>query len=328
MAVPERRPLLLSFLPPERVAQLPVYPRPVDQLVSDLRRLARMRVLPDGRLALAHWLDRAALLSSGHTASRSFTRLASRLDVGRPASVDANPLDVIREVDLLLDAIPQAVEAGQVAPSAPQRHPDLVPIPKPSSTRDKAGACLWVARTPVTRGQYAAVTGVRHGSGADDELPMTHVSWDDAVAYCRLLSDRASRAGYFRLPTAEEWGHAARATTQTAFWSGEHHPTSDICWSDEVSGGRLRPVGRSRPNPWGLHDIHGLVWEWCADAPRAAPDDPTSRGVRYRIIRGGSAFDRAERARLDSIEQWPAHESDEGIGLRTIWSPTEADVPT
>jgi formylglycine-generating enzyme required for sulfatase activity len=124
-----------------------------------------------------------------------------------------------------------------------------------------------LASTPVTNAQYARfveATGHRPPKYADDpqynrpDQPVVGVSWDDAQAYCRWAG--------LRLPTSAEWEHACRAGTTTAYWSGD--TTEDclrVAWTAENSGGRLHDVGELEPNPWGLYDMHGNVWEWCED---------------------------------------------------------------
>ncbi|MFD9124094.1 formylglycine-generating enzyme family protein [Kitasatospora sp. NPDC059571] len=146
-------------------------------------------------------------------------------------------------------------------------------------------------------------------SGADGELrPVAEVSWREAVAFCNALSlreglvpayrirpagagagadagagdvewDRASDG--YRLPTEAEWEHACRAGTG----GPRYGPLDEIAWHRGNSGERSRPVGGRRPNPWGLHDMLGNVWEWCWDVY-----DAEVYGS-YRVLRGGGWFD-------------------------------------
>ena len=126
-----------------------------------------------------------------------------------------------------------------------------------------------------------------------DGLPLTGVSWHDAVALCNQLSaedglppaytadgwDRSS-PGY-RLPTDAEWQHACTAGTPAY----RYGPLDEIAWYAGNSDGAVHPVGRRTPNAWGLHDMLGNVWEWCWDLY-----DPATYG-EYRIFRGGGFAD-------------------------------------
>jgi formylglycine-generating enzyme required for sulfatase activity len=126
--------------------------------------------------------------------------------------------------------------------------------------------------------------------------PVIDVSWNDAKAYCDW-------AGLV-LPSEAQWEYACRAGTMTRYWSGDRD--SDLArvgWYEGNSDGRLHAVGEKLANPWGLHDMHGNVWEQCKDTygPHAgAPADGTTRvlvNFESRVIRGGSWLDPARGAR-------------------------------
>ena len=103
-------------------------------------------------------------------------------------------------------------------------------------------------------------------------------------------------ASGYRLPTEAEWEYACRAGTQTSYFFGDV-PTklSDYAWFDKNAGGHPQPVGRKRPNPWGLYDICGNIWQWCNDFyqvdyyEQAPLDDPRGPEVGdTRVVRGGA----------------------------------------
>ncbi len=156
-----------------------------------------------------------------------------------------------------------------------------------------------LAAYPVTQELYAQVTGHRPGAAQGDRLPVEGVSWWDAVRFCNALSERAGLApayrghsdgegadwdadadGY-RLPTEAEWEHACRAGTT----GPRYGPLDEIAWYRGTSDERIHEVGGRRPNPWGLYDMLGNVWEWCWDLY-----DPEVYGS-YRVLRGGGWFD-------------------------------------
>ena len=131
----------------------------------------------------------------------------------------------------------------------------------------------------------------------DGDVPLTGVSWYDAVALCNQLSSREGlplayvidgeevtcdwdSPGY-RLPTEAEWQYACTGGTPAY----RYGTLDDIAWYADNSHGRARPVGLKSPNAWGLHDMLGNVWEWCWDLY-----DPAMYGA-YRIFRGGGFAD-------------------------------------
>jgi len=94
--------------------------------------------------------------------------------------------------------------------------------------------------------------------------PVINVSWEDAVEYLEWLSEKTKKV--FRLPTEEEWEYAARAGTTTKWSFGNNAKELEkYAWYKENSGGKTHSVGGKEPNPWGLYDVHGNVWEWCKD---------------------------------------------------------------
>ena len=154
---------------------------------------------------------------------------------------------------------------------------------------------FYLAVHPVTRGEYERVTGhgpplAGAGSGA---LPVEFVSWQDAVAFCRAVSER--EGAVHRLPTEAEWEYACRAGSRTDYCFGDAaRGLGAFGWFRDNSGGTLHPVRRKKPNAWGLYDLHGNVWEWCGDWHGAysagAASDPRgpARGKK-RVLRGGAA---------------------------------------
>jgi formylglycine-generating enzyme required for sulfatase activity len=143
--------------------------------------------------------------------------------------------------------------------------------------------------------------------------PIETVSYDDVQTYIRRLTQR-SRTGRFRLPTEAEWEYACRAGTRTPFSTGSSLSPTQA--SFDGRDGRPAPAGSFPPNPWGLYDLHGNVWEWCEDwyghypaSPVRDPQGPRqesatpvwdARGgdwVFKRVIRGGSWYFNADSCR-------------------------------
>jgi formylglycine-generating enzyme required for sulfatase activity len=161
----------------------------------------------------------------------------------------------------------------------------------------------------VTQSQWRAVMGNNPSYFKGDDNPVEMVSWDDAMEFCRKLSSKSGRK--VRLPTEAEWEYACRAGTATAYYSGDDpetlaqvgnvadaelkrvQPALITIFASDGYGITTAPVGRFRPNAWGLYDMHGNVFEWCSDwygdYGLANIKDPqgVSSGTR-RVVRGGS----------------------------------------
>jgi len=125
-----------------------------------------------------------------------------------------------------------------------------------------------------------------------DEHPVVCVSWNDARAFCEWATRKSGRQ--VRLPTEGEWEYACRAGTAGSWHFGDVESVlGEYGWTNANSGWQTHPVGQKKPNPWGLYDVYGNVWEWCEDwagpYPSEAVVDPTgaASGDR-RCLRGGS----------------------------------------
>jgi formylglycine-generating enzyme required for sulfatase activity len=198
----------------------------------------------------------------------------------------------------------------------------------------------------VTQAQYMRVMGtnpswftedteavLRNGLGADPRWfkkssgqrsvsavhPVERVSWEDAVEFCKKLSElpEEKKTGRtYRLPTEAEWAHACLAGSKSA-WSYFDRDSDllDYAWFGGNSKGHSHPVGEKKPNEWGLYDMYGNVWEWCSDLNGAYPEG--DKGGWFRVARGGGwGGGRSIRARLGP--------SDRGndFGFRVALSPS------
>jgi formylglycine-generating enzyme required for sulfatase activity len=179
-----------------------------------------------------------------------------------------------------------------------------------------------IAKNEVTQAQWKAVMGENpsHLKG-DDDRPMENVSWDDIQTF-------GAKTG-LRLPTEAQWEYACRAGTTTPFVG----MLDDMGWYKENSSGTTHPVGKKAPNGFGLHDVHGNVWEWCEDVyddgfymkPEARVTDPCSdMGSDDRAIRGGGYGHDAGGCRSSyRVSDLPS-ELDKDLGFRPVWPPSGA----
>jgi formylglycine-generating enzyme required for sulfatase activity len=162
---------------------------------------------------------------------------------------------------------------------------------------------FWLGRVPITQAQWWAAARLPRVDRALDpdpsrfegaRLPVENVTWLDAVEFCLRVSLASGRA--FRLPSEAEWEYACRAGGESAFECGDVLAEDRAnFWSEHPRGGTT-PVGAYPANAFGLHDMHGNVFEWCADGwhfdYRGAPCDakPWLEGSypNYRPLRGGA----------------------------------------
>jgi formylglycine-generating enzyme required for sulfatase activity len=193
-------------------------------------------------------------------------------------------------------------------------------------------APFYLGQFPITQAQWRAIMGAlplcrSHG----DQRPVESVSWDRVMAFCSRLTERTGRA--YGLPSEAQWEYACRAGTTTPFCYGETITTelANYCGIHTYEGGPVGPyrhqttdVGSFPPNAFGLYDMHGGVWEWCADAWHSdyvgAPTDGRAweSGDRawYHVARGGSWHDGPDLARSAARLRAPASGGDELMGFR------------
>ena len=148
----------------------------------------------------------------------------------------------------------------------------------------------------VTQLQWKAVMGTTPSHFKGPKKPVEQVSWNDCQEFCAKLTTHLNGRSVVRLPTEAEWECACRAGTTTHYHFGDV-PSADLAnydgsytWNGSPKGKNRKKttdVGSFPANPWGLHDLHGNVWEWCADAyAEYTSDDQTNDSSR--VVRGGS----------------------------------------
>jgi len=155
---------------------------------------------------------------------------------------------------------------------------------------------FYMGVTEVTQAQYEAVMGKNPSQFKGATNPVETVSWNDAMEFCKKLSDKTRQA--VRLPTEAEWEYACRAGSKTKFSFGDvEEGLGDYAWYRANSDNTTHPVGQKKPNAWGLYDMHGNVFECCADwygdyAKGAATDPSGPASGTARVSRGGALVSR------------------------------------
>jgi len=224
---------------------------------------------------------------AGDIASVKKTLTRAQLAVGDP---------IVNSIGMVLVPIP----AGEFMMGSPESEEDR--------QNDETQHCVTLTksfhlgRIEVTQEQWKAVMGttpwkrkpfVKEG----DDYPASYVSWNDAVNFCRKLSKKEGVE--YRLPTEAEWEYACRAGTTTVYSFGDDEAQlGEYAWYVKNASPREKYphiVGQKKTNPWGLHDMHGNVDEWCQDwyAYRRYPSgdvtDPVGPdSALHRVHRGGS----------------------------------------
>jgi len=152
---------------------------------------------------------------------------------------------------------------------------------------------FWLGTYEVTQSEWKAVMGTSPSWFSGSKLPVESVNWENALAFCEKLSTSERRAGrlpadwVYSLPSEAEWEYGCRAGTTTATAFGN----SLLSQEANFSGEKTRDVGSYRSNGWGLYDLHGNVYEWCAD--RYATNLPGGKNPLVKdgdsqVYRGGS----------------------------------------
>jgi formylglycine-generating enzyme required for sulfatase activity len=201
---------------------------------------------------------------------------------------------------------------------------------------------FYIGKYEVTQKEWVEVMGSNPSYFKGDNLPVENVTWYDAIEYCnkrsekerltpaytidKTRSDGNNTNGYgdvkwvvtwdrnangYRLPTEAEWEFACRAGTSTPFYTGSNITTNHANYNGNypynnnakgVYQGKTWEVGSGTPNPWGLYDMSGNVYEWCWDwhgtySSGTQTDPSGAAGGSYRVVRGGSWFNDAQVVR-------------------------------
>jgi formylglycine-generating enzyme required for sulfatase activity len=194
-----------------------------------------------------------------------------------------------------------------------------------------------IGQTAVTQEQWRAVMGTEpwryiklDKNQCGSAFPVIYVSWEDATLFCQTLTDLEHELGHlpadraYRLPTEAQWEYACRAGTQTAYSFGNNPDDLDnYGWHSRNSGHILHEVAQKSPNPWQLYDMHGNVFEWCADCygDLAGGDDPPGppNGIT-RVFRGGSYGNVANYSCSAYRDADIPHGTDRHHGFRVVCS--------
>jgi eukaryotic-like serine/threonine-protein kinase len=214
---------------------------------------------------------------------------------------------------------PENNEAGRKKNESPQRQ---VKVPG-----------FFMGKYVVTESQYQAIIGNASASSKSANRPVKSVSWDDAVEFCKKLSQKTGLK--YRLPSEAEWEYACRAGTTTPFYFGKTITTDLVNYNGEftyasapkgVYRKETTEVGKFPPNAFGLYDMHGNVWEWCQDiwndnysqASTNGSARLTGNNNQRKLLRGGSWYNTPGNCR-SAYRIYSNHKYDDiNIGFRVV----------
>ncbi len=233
------------------------------------------------------------------------------------------------------------IPAGEFMMGSPlsesDRSDDEGPIHKVEITKG-----FWMGQYEVTQEQYEKIMGENPSSFKGSNNPVETVSWNHATEFCKKLSEREGMK--YSLPTEAQWEYAARAGTSTKYSFGddenELYKYGNYCdksntggygWQDKNHDDeydKTAPVGSLKPNPWGLYDMHGNVFEWCMDygddnaySKHNKQDPVYLQSTASRVRRGGS-WNNSPRYCRSAYRYWDAPGfAGLNIGFRVVWLP-------
>lgn len=189
------------------------------------------------------------------------------------------------------------IEPGEFIMGSDKWNNDEKPAHKVKITKP-----FWIAECEITQLQYQKITDQYPSLYTGKYAPVEQISWDDAAEFCKKINEIEKKegrvpAGYcYRLPTEAEWEYACRAGTKDDY-PGK---VDEISWNGNNSENSTQDVKTKAPNPWGIYDMNGNVWEWCLDSCEYGENgvvtdtykdgitDPFSTKGDFKILRGGS----------------------------------------
>jgi formylglycine-generating enzyme required for sulfatase activity len=156
---------------------------------------------------------------------------------------------------------------------------------------------FYMGKFQVTQRQWKKIMGTSPANFNDESRPVEKVSWEEVQEFIKKLNAKENTDKY-RLPSEAEWEYACRAGTQSRYFFGDDESKlGDYAWYVKNAGRKTHPFGKKKPNPWGLYDMHGNVWEWVQDRWHENYDDSPADGSAWedgnssnRVSRGGSWY--------------------------------------
>ena len=269
---------------------------------------------PITRGAIRGWQQAEGFAATGY-----LTRAQADGLIARGLEVEAASRELVNSLGMEFARI----EAGEFVMGSTNGSSDEVPV-----HRVRLSQAFDLGKYEVTQAQWEAVMGANPSdfSACGGTCPVESVSWEDVQAFIGKLNAQEG-VGAYRLPTEAEWEYAARAGTQTAYSFGpEASGLGAYGWYAGNSDSGPHPVGRKRPNGWGLYDMHGNVWEWVADwygdySSGLVTDPHGSATGAGRVYRGGGWNSAARYCRAANRLHDAPGDRINSLGFRLVRTP-------
>ncbi len=186
----------------------------------------------------------------------------------------------------------------------------------------KISRSFYLGKYELTQAEWTKVMGDNPSEPPNcPDYPVVNVSWKDIQKFLRRLNN-SDKKYHYDLPSEAQWEYACRAGTTGSF--SDPSP-EEVAFYDITSKTKVQPVGKKRPNPWGLFDMHGNVWEWCKDQYHkdytGAPTDGSAwvdQNEPSGVLRGGSYNIPASRCHSSTREQSPLNGRNQNYGFRVV----------
>ena len=260
----------------------------------------------------ALWADPSVLDSTAHLA----------LEVQKQLVKDSLlPVETVNSFDMHFRLIPYAGPFGMGSPELEKGreldeslHTQQVRFP------------FYLGKYEVSQKQFLAVMGYNPGNPSSLFLPVNEVSWFEAMAFCDRMSEMEGLPkGSYRLPTEIEWEYACRSMSDSAYYFGDEKRINESRYYSVINEGKPSVSGTRIPNAWGLHNMHGNMWEWCRnwfydyDTQKVVTWEQYPIGIYFqRSVRGGNYFSNIEGARSASRYTLTDRSKGNYLGFRVL----------
>lgn len=184
---------------------------------------------------------------------------------------------------------------------------------------------FYLGKYQVTQKQWNIVMGDYPSCFEGDSRPVECITWNKIQEFIKRLNELENTDRY-RLPSEAEWEYACRACTDTKYFFGDSlQKLDDYAWYYLNSGHETHPVGQKKPNPWGLHDMYGNVWEWCQDRYHRNYEEALAQGSAWDfvgsigiVLRGGAWVNYSDKCRSSYRSSFDSDYASYSVGFRLL----------